>query len=104
MNNYDWETEEEDDKLSSHLSESTAAHRCGRVVIVAAILIMLLVAAAAVMWRLKDQAEFQAKEVEIDIISAYKIWKEAVSQSDRELLNSIIVGDDPRTTARCCGS
>ncbi len=58
MNNFDWETEEED-KLSPHLSESTAPHRRGRVVIGAVILIMLLVAAAAVTWRLKNQAEIR---------------------------------------------
>ncbi len=72
MNSFEWETEVED-KPSPHLSESREGHRRGRVVIVVAIIIMLLVAAAAVRWRLKDQAENEANQIEVDIISACKI-------------------------------
>ena len=98
MGSFDWETEEGGDD-TPHLTESSPGHSRRRLVIIAAILIVLFVAAAAVTWRLIDQAEIQEEQVEFDIISAYRIWREAVKRSDRELLNTIIAGDDPRWTA-----
>lgn len=95
MKNFDWQTEESDDPLVAPPDSTAASAKSGWSRKLALLLGLLVLIAAVFYWQLDRRADAQEKLFEADVLAAFRVWQQAVAQSDEELFNSLLIGTEP---------
>lgn len=92
MADFDWRTEEEEDVVTTRTR--MVLRRSGRRLWILAILATLTILLVAVtLWRLNQRIESETQQVENDILAAFHTWRQAVTRSDEDILNTILIGN-----------
>jgi len=92
MADFDWQTEEEEDVVTTRTR--MVLRRSGRSLWILAIVATLTVLLATVgIWRLNQRIESETQQVENDVLAAFYTWRQAVTRSDEDILNTVIIGN-----------
>jgi hypothetical protein len=92
MNNFDWSIEEHGRSTIVTADKPAGESRKGRfqkVVLVISLLTLIVVFAY---WQLDLRLDAQTAVYEADVRAAFRVWQQAINQSDEELFNSLLVG------------
>lgn len=91
MADFDWRTEEEDDFTSPG---RVMLRRTGRRLWILGIGIALtLLFVAVAIWRLDQHLKNQTQQVENDVMAAFHTWQQAVTRSDEDILNTLLLSN-----------
>jgi hypothetical protein len=94
MNLFDWQTEESAEQpfLSADPSPPSPKKHGRKLLLLLSLLAALL---AAFYWQLDRRATAQETLFKTDIMAAFKLWQQAITQSDEEIFNALLVGAEP---------
>lgn len=92
MAGFDWQTEEIEEIITPR--PRVILRRHGRRIRILIILFLLAVLLATLgIWRLNQRIESETQQVENDVLAAFHTWQQAVSRSDEDILNTVLIGN-----------
>lgn len=94
MSFFNWQTEEDEDQLYTEaVIYPHPVKKHGRKLLI--LFIPLAFIAAGIYWQLDRRADAQAEVFETDVLAAFSIWQQAVTKSDTEIFDTLLVGTEP---------
>jgi len=95
MSGLSWKTEDENESPALVVKKEPTPRRFHRLIILLSLVIAMMVT-FVVYGQLRNRSARNESQVEIDVRSAFKTWRDAVLEVDTEILRSIVVADDAR--------